>query len=521
MNTRKLTLIFILTGLISASLLLFLSNKIYPYSPDGAAYIQAARSLKEGRGLMVPVYGLNPIEADAQPLILWPPGYPLLICTLSLFNIEESIAARLIPGFIFLLLPYTFFSVLRHIMKDSVALVAAIICSFTSLTITRCLQVNSDIPFLFAALTSMALLFKSIGKDKFWYGLFSGIFAGIALAIRNVGYTIPISVLAGLFISLFFKLISKSRYSRSFLSYIFGFFLSYAPQLLRNIIVFNTINPYNMGLPRYTYFEMIKAFPAALTTTFFSHHPPSLKICILFSFFLIFMTILYVIKDSPDSVKKNSRVTKICLNILIIYVLVGSLVIIIFAKTIYSLQEINRYLLQYNWFFLSCVIAAMALFYERFKRFFKLRARWYVIFLIVLFLAQQFRILGKTIKDEKPYLEVFNNLKTISFYISNLPDESYIISNKASDLQILTKKNVHKFHKNLNISPEELAKKVTKIRPLVVVLAGSKMHNSLPKNWLSAYSGVIPEGYSCVHQDKDVVVLFHDKESKLVDNKHI
>ncbi|MDD5194921.1 MAG: hypothetical protein PHQ96_04490, partial [Candidatus Omnitrophica bacterium] len=85
--------------------------------------------------------------------------------------------------------------------------------------------------------------------------------------------------------------------------------------------------------------------------------------------------------------------------------------------------------------------------------------------------------------------------------------------NRAYELQILAQKNIHLL-KGSHISPEELAKKVTKIRPLAVVLAGSKIHNSLPLDWLPAYGGVIPEGYKCLRREGGVVILSSDKQPK-------
>ncbi|MDD5195581.1 MAG: hypothetical protein PHQ96_07925, partial [Candidatus Omnitrophica bacterium] len=99
----------IFISLISLILLFFLSDKLIPYTYDSAAYISTAKNMLEGKGLQISRFSIYPINIDTQPLARWPPGYPLLIALLGLLKIEGSLAARILPGVFFILLPYGFF----------------------------------------------------------------------------------------------------------------------------------------------------------------------------------------------------------------------------------------------------------------------------------------------------------------------------------------------------------------------------------------------------------------------------
>ena len=50
-----------------------------PITSDTPGYIEPARNLNEGKGLLKFSYHTDPVDEDAEPLKLWPPGFPLLI----------------------------------------------------------------------------------------------------------------------------------------------------------------------------------------------------------------------------------------------------------------------------------------------------------------------------------------------------------------------------------------------------------------------------------------------------------
>jgi len=88
---------------------MFMNNRV---SPDSAAYIDCARSIREGRGFQTRVYGgLEP--RTWEPIRLWPPGYPALVAaamTLGLSPYTAALAVSIVCSGVFVILVLSFFA---------------------------------------------------------------------------------------------------------------------------------------------------------------------------------------------------------------------------------------------------------------------------------------------------------------------------------------------------------------------------------------------------------------------------
>ena len=101
-----------------------LPSDVYWWTPDSAAYIEAARSLlSEGQLLIFP--GLYSDE-NLEPLRLWPPGFPILIGSITLVaDVPAEAASVLIAMLSWVLLgPIVFFTVSPIIRRRHAVIVA-------------------------------------------------------------------------------------------------------------------------------------------------------------------------------------------------------------------------------------------------------------------------------------------------------------------------------------------------------------------------------------------------------------
>ena len=92
MNKKLLLFIFLITE-ITAILFMLFYKVTPPYTPDSASYIEQARYLRQGKGLVnSPFETVVSVENDLEPAKLFPPGYPIMAYSLELFGIDEKTA---------------------------------------------------------------------------------------------------------------------------------------------------------------------------------------------------------------------------------------------------------------------------------------------------------------------------------------------------------------------------------------------------------------------------------------------
>src|SRR5262245_6567798 len=70
-------------------------------TPDSLVYLSAADRLVEGKGLTPIGYHFAPDVPSGQPLVIFPPAYPLLLASTSLFTSDRLAGAKYIHSFLF------------------------------------------------------------------------------------------------------------------------------------------------------------------------------------------------------------------------------------------------------------------------------------------------------------------------------------------------------------------------------------------------------------------------------------
>jgi len=518
MSRQKLFLGFIAIGLIEVALLLFISKNIPTYtSSDASAYVEAAHNFKIGKGLQVSPFGINPIAQDLEPLRLWPPGYPLLISLTSTFITDEKNAAILIPKLCFLLLPLTFFMVFRFFMRDTMAFACAAIISLTWPILLFSMMALTEIPFLVITLISFYLLFRSLDRETPYYSLAAGLCTALAIALRYIGYNIFIGIFLGLTIALLIKTITYQKYIRTQAAYFLGLGLGYLPMYLRNIIVFHTVQPYNLPPGPTTFFgptiKLSKELACMLLGIWPSH-----SIYLVASIFLLLAMAYYIKHSGIAKCCQGNPEKTTCVLILFSYLLVAFILFAFIGPRLLWSGDIEfRFIIPHYWIIAAFILSAIAFSCKALDGHLNIKQKFSIPILLIIFFTAQFYALNIWIERQKPALDLFVTLRqsrrTLDA-IAHLPQNSYIISNCGPYFRLLTGKSVRKLScVSSNFSPQELADLICPIRNLCVILVYMDgVVNILPHGWPSIDAKTLPDGYQHILSDGKIVVLYHNQQ---------
>ena len=518
MSKQKLIFGFVTAGLFSLILFSVVSKKITPCTAsDSAAYIEAARNLRAGKGLTVSTLWVYPIDRDTQQLSWWPPGYSLMIAWVSSFNINEKTAATIIPKFFFLLLPFAFFLVLRFFMRDAPAFASAVIITFMWPTSALSLMALSDLPFLFVSLLSFYLLFKSLAGKQVHYSFMAGMSAAFAVAIRYMGYNLFLGTVTGLLLALFMRTITRKNYFRIQTFYFFGFALGYLPLFLRNVFTLHTLQPFHAPPEPTTFLWPIIKFLKELACMLLGIWPGYgiylAGLILLLSLVVYYFKLGRVLEHCRQNPLKTTYLL-ICISYLFYAILLFTF---IGPRYLGGITIEFRLLIPYCWLIVVFFIFAIEFFCRRIETRFKFSRKWAVLIILVLFFAAQFYALGVWINREKPQSDALVKLGSeigLVNTINALPYDAYIISNCGPYLRLLTGRSVRKLSlPYMNFTPRELADLVCPTRPLYVILVYNPgVSGILPASWLSIGKNPLPAGYRCVFRSGTAIILCHEKE---------
>ncbi len=502
--------IWLAWGILNLGIIGGLSPRYYPFTyDDSSSYIEAARHFKEGKGLLTYIYGRKPIHTDLQPLESYPPGYPLMIYGLSLLGIDVAASAVLVPCLWYLVLPCLLFNVLRFLAGDVLAFFVTAVISLMASTIHYSLMALSDVPFLGITLLSFWLLFEGLRmsdsqKKLVFYGVWAGLTAGFALAVRNVGFAIPLSVAMGLTLGMLWGLLSPRVYGKIMLSYAIGFILGYGPFLVRNFIVFHTAQPYKAPPSELTVADNVRSYLLALISSF-GGKADHLPVILGLTAAAVLLTGVMLLRGKYLGQLRLLRPTRIIAALVIFFYLVFGTIILILARTKYLWGEyINaRHLLQYNWIFLAGISAIAMVWAQWLGCWLRINAKQCVLIAASLLLWPQVQLFSNNINYQARQLQRMRSLRGIPAYLSDSPEGTYFISTLGPRLRIHSGRPIRQLDRET--FPEELAKAVCPQRPLLVILEQNYPH------WQNVVRGEIPAGYELKAVQSNFIVLFHPR----------
>jgi hypothetical protein len=180
-----------LLGMLAAGIAHWSMSSDVSVTPDSTVYLSAADRLVEGKGLTPIGYHFSPSIPSDRPLVIFPPAYPLLLASTSLFTNDRLAGAKYINSFLFaasaFLLGLIIYIATRSVWPALCAM-GLFQTSFPLLSIYTMARAEPlFMVFLLSTLLGVVLYTR---KNRLWLLLFSGSMAAAALMTRYAAITI-------------------------------------------------------------------------------------------------------------------------------------------------------------------------------------------------------------------------------------------------------------------------------------------------------------------------------------------
>lgn len=350
--------------LITMSLLMVVylhyRSPIFPFSPDSAHYIEQARNLVTSGSTTETPYGLMPVNTDQVESRLFPVGFSLVLASVSVLGVDAKDASVAIGHLSAILLPWLLYFCLRNGLGSTYALLVAGLSLMSPGILINAPIGSTDVFALSLAVGAIGCTLNSRSTLGF---IFGGLLAGMAYAVRNAHLALLIT-LALYYAYLWFASNTNERrvIYKSAASQLFGVAIIALPLFIRNLLLFGSLNPYQMPPSTIGLIQNLRTYIEALL-----NDVTACRACALYTAWsipglLILATILsfacWLIfrawRNLGNSVKRLLIISGI-------YIIMGSCVVII-ARTRYQWGEpINiRHTLQYTPFLLVILLTLIS-----------------------------------------------------------------------------------------------------------------------------------------------------------------
>jgi 4-amino-4-deoxy-L-arabinose transferase-like glycosyltransferase len=171
---RSLIVCLIITAL-GLALSLAACRSIAPISPDSVSYMQGARALSAGEGY---------VSVTGSPLLLFSPGYPVLIAALLPVAGSPELAGRIISLLLSTASIPLFYLVVRSFGSRLLGLSAAGLFALLPQRVWQSAMILSDASFLFLILLMLIFVQMWFGRDRLYPAGLAGAAAGAAYLVR-------------------------------------------------------------------------------------------------------------------------------------------------------------------------------------------------------------------------------------------------------------------------------------------------------------------------------------------------
>lgn len=230
-------LFLLLLNLAIRLTLLFLTSES-SLAHDGAEYIDIARNLLAGRGLVSHlVYNLNyRLDVIPYPVALFPPLFPILVFLAFGLGGASFFVAGLVNVIFYSLLPLMLFVLAERISGDrKLSLLASLLLTFNPIIIGASNQILTEASFTFFSLVFLFFLFNK--KASVFDNALAGLFLALASLVRIQGLILlmPIALIYFIF---FASPLSWKKKCKALLVVAIFACLTLSPWLVRNYLVF-------------------------------------------------------------------------------------------------------------------------------------------------------------------------------------------------------------------------------------------------------------------------------------------
>lgn len=421
----------------------------FPFSPDSSNYIEQARALVNTGSALVTPHSLTPIDKDQIRSTLFPIGFPITIAAISLLGFDAKDVAVGISQVSAIAIPWLLFFCFHKSIGNWNSLILG-----TITLLTPGMQRYS--PLGLTDVFSLAIVVSCIGlilnSKSTWGFFFGGLIAGIAYSIRNA----HLALLATVFLYFFYLWIYSKKDERHSINknaiiFIFGISIIVLPLLIRNILLFDSLNPYKMEPSTIGFIENIRTYIEALTIdlsankTFARYVAWSIPGLLMLSIFIV--SSYYLIKKYLWCNFNDGRKRAIIISV--IYIVIGSCIVIT-ARTRYEWGEVIniRHTLQYTPFVFAILFSVIP---ENLR--YSLKAKGTLIATLIFFHVK-FTFATELLVDKEPSAAL-NAYKTGEMHLCFSEENTLLVSNWAYVFRIECSARVRHSQKvNLTHYPE-------------------------------------------------------------------
>ena len=175
----------------------WLAPRVAGFTTDSDAYLDVARSVRAGTGLVQSVVDFwRPGVPD--PLALWPPLYPLLVAVVAAFGVPLELAARFVAAGSFAVFAFAFHALaVTALGRGGGAL--ATIAALATLSVTRLGAFAwSEATFLALTTIGLAMLARAESAGGWTRGraFVAGVAFGLAAVTRYAGVPVALAAVA-------------------------------------------------------------------------------------------------------------------------------------------------------------------------------------------------------------------------------------------------------------------------------------------------------------------------------------
>lgn len=335
---------------------------IYPFiTGDSSQYLEAARNVKAGAGLMVTAK-LQQYDTDLVPLRIFPPGYPLVIAIVSYLGLPVASAALWVSRLSWMIAPVATVFCLRNFLGTHVAIMCGLLVVASPGLAHVGLRAMSDATFLVITLFGFGLLVRSVrSQTPDRLVVVSGLLAGVGYAFRNAGTAVLVAGLASLAAAAITGVLGPRGALRRALVWLGGALLVVGPLWIRNVTVFGRLQPYTMPPSELGLLRNARSFLGSLLMDVTSARFVAeiawdyRRLLVLAPLMVLGFAVGW--KYRWPGWRPEVRFTAV---LLVLYLTAGSCMVVL-ARTIYRWGEpiTERFVIQYSWTVLALVFALL------------------------------------------------------------------------------------------------------------------------------------------------------------------